>query len=147
MKASQLFGIQIKCESGEKEGYIMAISRVEDKIEGYICCNDRETEFFAASAGAKIKNGKMFAVKTGKRDRNSRNLKLGQPVYSEEGKFLGHVDDFTVTSNRLTGAQVGHRKFPFDRLAIGDVVIVRNDRTRTEIAAKDMFIGAITSTQ
>lgn len=147
MKASQLFGIQIKCESAQKEGYIMAISRVEDRIEGYICCNQQETEFFAASAGSKMKDGKLCAVKTGKRSKTSRNLKLGQPVYSEDGKFLGHVDDYDVTANRLTGALVGRRKFSFDRLTIGDVVIVRSDKTRTEIAAKDMFIGAITSTQ
>ncbi|MDE7076764.1 MAG: PRC-barrel domain-containing protein [Clostridia bacterium] len=147
MKASQLFGIQIKCESAQKEGYIMAISRVEDRIEGYICCNQQETEFFAESAGAKIKDGKLCALTTGKRSKASRNLKLGQPVYSEDGKFLGHVDDYEISANRLTGALVGRRKFPFERLTIGDVVIVRNDKTRTEIAAKDMFIGAITSTQ
>ena len=147
MKASQLFGIQIECKSADTEGYIMAVSRVEDKIEGYICCNERENEFFAASAGAKIKDGKMCAAKIGKRSKDSRNLKLGQPVYSEDGKFLGHVDDFIVNANRLTGAQVGRRKYPFERLAIGDVIILKNDNTRTEIAAKDMFIGAITSTQ
>ena len=147
MKASQLFGIQIKCKNGENEGYIMAISRVEDKIEGYICCNEQENEFFASSAGAKINGGLLCAVKTGKRSKGSRNLKLGQPVYGEDGKFIGYVDDYNINASRITGAQVGRRKFSFDRLTIGDVVIVKNDKTRTEIAAKDMFIGAITSTQ
>ncbi|MDE6790948.1 MAG: hypothetical protein K2J61_04420, partial [Clostridia bacterium] len=89
MKASQLFGIQIKCENAEKEGYIMAISRVEDRIEGYICCNQQETEFFAASAGAKLKDGILCAVKTGKRSKASRNLKLGQPVTVRTENFCG----------------------------------------------------------
>lgn len=145
MKASQLFGIPIKCKNAEKEGYIMAISRVGDRIEGYICCDERETEFFAESAGAKIRDGKMYAANTGKRSKESLKLKLGQPVFGEDGKYLGRVDDFTVTANRLTGAQVGRRKYPFARLTIGDAVILKNDRARTEIAAKDMFIDAITS--
>lgn len=143
MKASQIFCMPISSEDKKKRGYILAISCVKDTVEGYICCNEHENEFFAESAGAKFLNSSATFLLTGKENKKGYRLRLGQPLYSDGGRFLGHVDDFTLRGNRIVCAHVGKRKFAFDRLAISDVAILKNDEFSVEIAAKDMFIGAI----
>ena len=143
MKASQIFCMQIASEDKKKRGYILAISCVKDMIEGYICCDERETEFFAESAGTKFLNTSATFSVTGKENKKGYRLKLGVPLYSDSGKFLGYIDDFTFKGNRIAFAHTGKRKFAFDRLVLNDVAILKSDDVSTEIAAKDMFIGAL----
>lgn len=143
MKASQIFCTNISSKDKKKRGYIMSVSCVKDMIEGYICCNEHENEFFAESAGCEFSNGAATFLVTGKENKKGYRLKLGIPLYSDSGKFLGHIDDFTVKNNRLLYAHSGKRKFAFDRLIIGDVAILKNDVAQAEIAAKDMLIGAL----
>ena len=143
MKASQIFCMNIASEDKKKRGYILAISCVKDMIEGYICCDERENEFFAESAGTKFSNGAATFLLTGKENKKGYRLKLGVPLYSDCGKFLGHIDDFTFKGNRIAFAHVEKRKFAFDRLVLSDVAILKSDNLSAEIAAKDMFIGAI----
>lgn len=145
MKASQIFCTRISSKDKKKRGYIMSVSCVKDMIEGYICCNEQEKEFFAESAGCEFSNGAATFLVTGKENKKGYRLKLGLPLYSETGKFSGHIDDFTIKNNRILFAHVGKRRFAFDRLTIGDVAILKNEELTTEIAAKDMFIGAILS--
>lgn len=37
----------------------------------------------------------------------------------------------------------GKKKFAFNRLVLGDVIILKSEHSVAEIAAKDMFIGAL----
>ena len=143
MKASQIFCMQIASEDKKKRGYILAISCVKDMIEGYICCDERENEFFAESAGAKFSDGSVTFLVTGKENKKGYRLRLGQPLYSDGGKYLGQIDDFTIKSNRIVSAHSGKRKFAFDKLVLNDVAILKSGDYSTEIAAKDMFIGAM----
>ncbi|MDE6850840.1 MAG: hypothetical protein K2J54_05900 [Clostridia bacterium] len=143
MKASQIFCTNISSKDKKKRGYIMSVSCVKDMIEGYICCNENENEFFAESAGCEFSGGAATFLVTGKENKKGYRLKLGIPLYSDAGKFLGHIDDFTIKNNRLVFAHSGKRKFAFDRLVIGDVAILGRDGASVEIAAKDMIIGAL----
>lgn len=143
MKISQLYGKKIEGADKKRCGYILGISCIGDKIEGYICCNERESEFFAAWADVRFAGDGAMVLKTGKENKKASRLRLGQAVYSEEGKFLGHTEDFTAKGERLTCAHVGKKKYAFNRLILGDVIILKSDRAVAEIAAKDLFIGAI----
>ncbi len=143
MKASQIFCTNISSKDKKKRGYIMSVSCVKDMIEGYICCNEHENEFFAESAGCEFSGGAATFLVTGKENKKGYRLKLGIPLYSSDGKFLGLIDDFTIKSNRLIFAHSGKRKFAFERLVIGDVAILKDDGVSAEIAAKDMLIGAL----
>ncbi|MCM1545912.1 MAG: hypothetical protein NC033_02640 [Clostridiales bacterium] len=143
MKASQIFCMRIASENKKKRGYILAVSCVKDMIEGYICCDERENEFFAESAGVKFAGGEATFLLTGKENKKGYRLRLGQPLYSSGGKFLGYIDDYTVKGSRIVFAHSGKRKFPFSRLIVGDVVILRDEAAFAEIVAKDMFIGAL----
>lgn len=143
MKASEIFCTEIAGKDKKKRGYILAISCVNDMIEGYICCDERENEFFAESAGVRFLSGFATYSVTGKENKKGYRLKLGVPLYSDDGRFLGHIDDFTFKGNRIIFAHVGRRKFAFDKLALSDVAILKSNYPSAEIAAKDMFIGAI----
>ncbi|MCM1439097.1 MAG: hypothetical protein NC131_07820 [Roseburia sp.] len=143
MKASQIFCTEISSKDKKKRGYVLAVSCVKDMIEGYICCNENETEFFAESAGCQFSGGAAIFSVTGKENKKGYRLKLGIPVFSEAGKFLGQIDDYTIKDNRIVYANSCKRKFPFNRLILGDVAILKSGDTETEIVAKDMFIDAI----
>ncbi len=145
MKASEIFCKPVVCEDKKRRGYILGISCVEDLIEGYICCNERENEFFAESFGVKFTDESAVIIKVGKQSKRGVRLKLGYPLYSEAGKFLGHVEDFTVKGNKIVWAHVGKRKYPFTRLTLGDVAVLKSARADAETAAKDMFIDALCS--
>lgn len=143
MKASEIYCTKIAAKDEKKSGYILAICCVKDMIEGYICCDERENEFFAESAGVKFSGGSATYSVTGKENKKGYRLKLGVPLYSAGGKFLGYIDDFTFRGNRIALAHVGKRKYAFDKLILNDVAILKSDDVSVEIAAKDMFIGAM----
>lgn len=143
MKASEIYCMKISGKDKKTRGYILSISCVKDMIEGYICCDERENEFFAESAGVKFSNNAAIFSVTGRENKKGYRLKLGVPLYSDSGKFLGYIDDFTFKGNRIASAHVGKRKFAFDRLVLNDVAILKSDSVSVEIAAKDMFIGAM----
>lgn len=145
MKASQLFGITVLGKDKKKRGYVLAVSCAGNKIEGYVCCDESENEFFAESAGVKFTQESMHFSITGKENKNCRRLRLGRAVYTQDGKFLGCAEDFIIKGDRITHAQVGKRKIPFEKLTCGDVYILSDERTRAEIAAKDMLIDNILS--
>ncbi|MDE6690530.1 MAG: hypothetical protein K2K04_01025 [Clostridia bacterium] len=143
MKASEIYCMKIASKDKKKNGYILAICCVKDMIEGYICCDERENEFFAESAGVKFSTDSATFSVTGKENKKGYRLKLGVPLYSDNGKFLGYIDDFTFKGNRIAFAHVEKRKYAFDRLVLSDVAILKSDNLSAEIAAKDMFIGSI----
>ena len=136
----------MQARTKKNRGYILAITCDKNIIEGYICCDEHENEFFAESAGTKFSTGSATFLLTGKENKKGYRLKLGVPLYSDDGKFLGYIDDFTFKGNRIALAHVGKRKFAFDKLVLNDVAILKSDDRSAEIAAKDMFIGAICGT-
>lgn len=145
MKASQLYGNKIEQSGGKINGYILAISCAEDKIEGYICCDERENEFFAESAGLIYRGDKFLFKIKGKENKNCYRLRLGQAAFSDGGKFLGFIDDFIFKGDRIAFALIGRKKYAYSRLTLGDAVIVKTADKEAETAAKDMFISAILS--
>ncbi|MDE6558187.1 MAG: hypothetical protein K2K39_03665, partial [Clostridia bacterium] len=143
MKISQIFGADVELKDKKKRGYVMGVTCIEDVISGYICCDESENEFFADGLGARFTNGKLRALTCGKKSKKHRPLLLGRALYSEDGKFLGHVDDFTVKADRIIYAHCGNRKYPYSNVVFGDVAVLKNQKPLAEIAAKDMFITAI----
>lgn len=140
MLVSRLYGMKIVQKDQKKRGYILGISCVENEIEGYICCSESESEFFADGNNAVVCKEFMTFEKTAKRTKGGADLRLGRAVYSEKGKFLGNLDDCTVSKNKLNFALVGKKKYPFSRLILGDVIILKDEKLLAEVAAKNMLI-------
>lgn len=145
MKISNLYGKKIVSEDKKKNGVIMAISCVNGAIEGYICFDENEKEFFALSQGVRVLKDKATFKHLGEESKKSFRLRLGIPAFTQEGKYLGNVSDFSVIGGRLCATYIGNKKYPADNLFVSDAVIIKPpaQKMQAEIAAKDMFIGVL----
>lgn len=143
MKLSRLYGMQIESKDKKIRGYILGITCVNDTIDGYICCNERQKEFFAKGENCSLRKGVLRFGETGKRGENSAVLRLNRAVFAKNGKFCGNLQDCDVRGNNIVSATVSKRKIPFKRIIVGDVFILDDNNTGAEIAAKDMFIDAL----
>lgn len=145
MKISNLYGKKIESEDKKTHGVIMAISCAKNEIDGYICFDQDEKEFFVSAAGTKILRDKVTFKRLGKRQKGAFNLRLGLPVFHEHGKFVGTVTDCSVMGGKLAAVFCNNKRFNADTLSIGDAVIIKAqpDKKEVELAAKDMFINAM----
>ena len=145
MKISSLFGKKIESEDKTRHGVIMAISCNNNVIEGYICFDENEKEFFASAHGTKVLKDKVTFKWLSREEKTSTRLRLGVPAFSSDGKYLGNVCDYSAVSGTICAVIIGNKKYTAENLSISDAVIVKQSakNLQTEIAAKDMFIGAI----
>lgn len=147
MKLSQIFGLQAISKDGKMSGYVVAVVRLGDEVLGFVCSDERETEFFAGGKDATIRGDKLCFKASGKVPKSGKKIRLGYPVYSHRGKFLGHAEDFILNDGKIVYMIIGKKKYAFDGLEIGDAVIVGDARAKTEVVAKDMLIGTVLSMQ
>ena len=145
MKISNLFGKKIESEDKTKHGVIMAISCNKNTVDGYICFDENEKEFFASAHGAKVLKDKVIFKWISREEKNSSRLRLGVPAFNSDGKYLGKVCDYSVVSGEICAVFIGNKKYSADNLSFSDAVIVRNStqKLQTEIVAKDMLIGVL----
>lgn len=143
MKLSRLYGMEIESKDKKIRGHILGITCVNGTIDGYICCNERQKEFFAKSENCSFRKGVLRFNETGKRSQNSEILRLNRAVFAKNGKLFGVLQDCDVRGNTIVSATVSKRKIPFNRIIVGDVFILDDDNSGAEIAAKDMFIDAL----
>lgn len=139
MKLSKLYGMQIASEDKKTRGYILGITCAGDKIDGYICCDQSENEFYAKAENLKFRGESAVFSSTGNPAENAYALRLGRAAYDESGKFLGLLEDCLFKGDRIETACIARKKYSFSSLAVGDIVILKSG----EVAAKDMFIDVI----
>ncbi|MGN0812915.1 MAG: hypothetical protein ACI4MQ_05375 [Candidatus Coproplasma sp.] len=151
MKISTLFGKIIESEDKKKHGVIMAISCAKNVIEGYICFDENEKEFFVSASGTRVLKDKVIFKWLSREEKTSSRLRLGVPAFSQDGKFLGNVTDYSAVSGRICAVFICNKKYSAENLSVSDAVIVKQivkqsvEKLQTEIAAKDMFINALCS--
>ncbi|MGN0804728.1 MAG: hypothetical protein ACI4MS_05040 [Candidatus Coproplasma sp.] len=143
MKISQLYGKKITATNNAKQGVIFAVSCHKKAIDGYICFDENEKEFFANAKNSHITGDVVTFENLGKESKDSFRLRLGLPVYNQDGKFLGNLCDCIIKGGVITGAVCGNKRLPFCDLTFGDAVILKDTRTQSELIAKNMFINAV----
>ncbi|MGN0805830.1 MAG: hypothetical protein ACI4MC_02220 [Candidatus Coproplasma sp.] len=145
MKISNLYGKRIESEDKKRCGVIMAICCAENVIDGYICFDEDEKEFFASACGTRVLKDKVTFTKLGKEKKNSFRLRLGVPVFSQEGKHVGNVTDCSVMGGKLCTVFIKNKKYSAEEVCVSDAVIIKPSagKAEAERAAKDMFIGAL----
>ena len=146
MKISEILLTPVEATDAFDGGYILSVCRDGDVVSGYVCCDENENEHFVPAKKMKFDGGCAKAAATGKTKKKNTFVRLGYPLYADNGKYLGRIDDFTVRGGKLVTAFAGNKRYPCSRLAFGDVAILKNDRAEAESAAKNMFIGAMLST-
>ncbi|MGN1061126.1 MAG: hypothetical protein ACI4QN_05275 [Candidatus Coproplasma sp.] len=145
MKISKLYGKRIESEDKKTHGVIMAISCAKNVIEGYICFDEDEKEFFVSAVGTRVLKDKVTFKYLGKEKKTAFRLRLGVPVFTQEGKYLGNVTDSSVMGGRLCAVFIKNKKYSAEEVCVSDAVIIKPPASKAEIelAAKNMFIGAL----
>ena len=141
MKISKLYGRRIEGGDGRADGTILGVDFDGTKICGILAADDEQREFYVAADDLVLKRNASYKMAT-KKPASFNGLKLGRAAYSEDGIFLGYLEDITTDNLTLSKAKIGAKSYAFDSLIMGDVIIVRGKRY-AEIAAKDMFIDAL----
>ena len=141
MKISKLYGRRIEGSDGRADGTILGVDFDGTKICGILAADDEQREFYVAADDLVLKRNASYKTAT-KKPASFNGLKLGRAAYSEDGIFLGYLEDITTDNLTLSKAKIGAKSYSFDSLIMGDVIIVRGKRY-AEIAAKDMFIDAL----
>ncbi|MDE6598281.1 MAG: hypothetical protein K2K60_06550 [Clostridia bacterium] len=125
MKVSLFYGMKVESSSG-KRGYVISVNVNGGRLECLVCADEDENEF-----SVDVKN--IISVKESIKfeDRESAikastPLRLGKPVYDNDGMYMGTLTDFSVEKNVLSAAFVGRKKFSADDLVCGDAVIVKS---------------------
>lgn len=142
MKISRLFGQKIYTDGDE--GVILGIDFAEGRIAGFIIADGSLNERYACAKDVTL-GKKIVCRKTTKKPALINGLKLGRAAFDEEGNFVGYLKDVEAHGFELVSARIGNASYPFSQIAAGDAVIVHG-RTLAAMAAKDMFIGALCST-
>lgn len=141
MKISKLYGRRIEGGEGRADGTILGVDFDGTKICGILAADDEQREFYVVADDLVLKRNASYKTAT-KKPASFNGLKLGRAAYSEDGIFLGYLEDITTDNLTLSKAKIGAKSYSFDSLIMGDVIIVRGKRY-AEIAAKDMFIDAL----
>ena len=141
MKISKLYGKRITGGDGRADGTILSVDFDGRKISGILAADDEQREFYVAAEDMVWKRNLSYK-RAAKKPVSFNGLKLGRAAYSEDGIFLGYLEEITTDNLALSKAKIGTKSYAFNCLILGDVVIVRGKRY-AETAAKDMFIDAL----
>lgn len=142
MKVSNLLGTEILSEDKKMRVTVMSVCHAKNEIEGYICFNERQNEFFIERLYIS-KNKQVYFKEAKKAKAKQGKLRLGLPAYTHQGKYLGRVEDYFICGTRLSKVKINSRQYDADCVSVGNAAIVNDTaaKAQAEIAAKDMFIA------
>lgn len=144
MKISELYGKQVESEDGKTKGYVLGVSCDGDRIEFLLCSDQNEKEFFIEVGCIKSVGEKIIYEDALSKLKRTRLLRLGKASYNGSGKFMGHFEDCECNDFVLQTAVIGKKKYDFNRLICGDVILIKDkDRAEKLPAPHEMFIEAI----
>ena len=137
MKISFFYGMKVESTAG-KSGYVVGVNVRGDRLECLKCADANENEF-SVDAQNILKYGedKIIFEDREAAIRNSVPMRLGKPVFDDNGNYLGILEDFAVDCDTLTTAYVGKKKFSANELVCGDAVIVKPQRVLKSDVKKD----------
>lgn len=137
MKISFFYGMKVESTAG-KSGYVVGVNVRGDRLECLKCADANENEF-SVDAQNILKYGEDKIVFEDREAaiRNSVPMRLGKPVFDDNGNYIGILEDFAVDCDTLTTAFVGKKKFSANELVCGDAVIVKPQRVLKSDVKKD----------
>ena len=135
MKLSKIFGKRI-VSAGGKDGYVISVNAVGQSLF-FVCADDNEREFTVdmqsvlSFGDSIIYDGKACAKKA------AAPVRLGRAGFDMRGRYLGNLEDFTVSGGKLKTAKIGKKNYPAEGLILGDVIIVKDLRRLKSDVVKD----------
>lgn len=136
MVISELYGKNVESTSGRK-GYVISVNGSSGKVECLVCADGEENEFFVdfrdiVSIGAKI----VYEDRSAEM-KKAKPIKIGLAAYDDGGKFLGNVEDYSLSGEKIVVAKIGKKSYPAENLILGDAVIVKKTKQLNKNVVKD----------
>lgn len=128
MKISEIYGKIVESVSG-KRGYVLRIMACRGEIECFICADEDEREFVVDMRSVKSIGEKIIYEDRESAMSKSHEISLGRASYDAQGNYLGNLEEFTFSGNRLLKAKIGKKSYSAAELYCNDAIIV-NDATR-----------------
>ena len=127
MKLSQFYGKKILSTAG-REGYIISVGANADRSLSFLCADLNEREFTVDMESVLRLGDYVIYEDSENAKRATVPLRLGRACFDTSGKYLGNLEDFTVSRGKLKTAKIGKKNYPAEGLITGDVIIVRELR-------------------
>lgn len=136
MNVSIFYGKKIESTAGKK-GYVISVNATAGRLECLGCADEDENEFIVD-----VKNIISYGDTILFDDRESaikaaKPIRLGCAGFDEKGNFLGTLQEYTFSKNRLLKAKIGKKKYPSDGIVCGDIVIVKGAKKLKHDVIKD----------
>lgn len=136
MKLSSVYGMETTGKDG-KSGYVVSVHASGGKLRYFICADENEKEF-TVEAGAVIKYGERIVFKSCcPNPEPAPAVRLGRAVFDDRGAYMGLLEDFTFSGEKILKAKVGKKNYPADGLVYGDVIIIKTGRKLRGDVKKD----------
>lgn len=144
MKVSNLLGIEILSKDKKMRVTVMSVCHAKNQIEGYICFNESQNKLFIERLYVG-KDKQVYFNEFKKVRKKYKSLRLGLPAYTNQGKYLGRVEDYLICGTHLSKVKINSRQYNANYITLGNAAIVNvaTQKTQAEIAAKDMFIATL----
>ena len=137
MKISEFYGKKVESTAGKK-GYVISVNANAGKLECLICADEDENEFavdikniVSAENNLIIYEDRESAIKA------SRPLRLGCAGFDEKGVYLGNLEEYTFSKNKLLKAKIGKKTYSADGILLGDIIIVKKIKRVNADVVKD----------
>lgn len=124
MKVSDFFGKRILSTAG-REGYVIGMSAGEHSL--FLICADSDEREFAVDMQCvlSVKEHIIFNGSTAQ-PQTARPIRLGRAGFDMKGRYLGNLEDFTLSGGKLKTAKIGKKNYPAEGIISGDVIIVKD---------------------
>ena len=134
MKVSDLYGKKIESTAGKK-GYIISVNANAGRLECLICADEDENEFAVdINSIVSVENNKIIYEDRESAIKAAKPLRLGCAGFDENGAYLGFLEEYTFSKNKLLKAK---KPSPADSVLTGDVAIVKRVKRIKADVVKD----------
>ena len=137
MKVSDLYGKNIE-STACKKGYIISVNANAGRLECLICADEDENEFVVdINSIVSVENNKIIYEDRESAIKAAKPLRLGCAGFDENGAYLGFLEEYTFSKNKLLKAKIGKKTYPADSVLTGDVAIVKRVKRIKADVVKD----------
>lgn len=125
MNVSEFYGKKVESTAGKK-GYVISVNAYEGKLECLICADEDENEFAVDVKNiVTLENNLIVYEDRESAIKASKPLRLGCAGFDEKGVYLGNLEEYTFSKNKLLKAKIGKKTYPAEGVLLGDVAIVK----------------------
>lgn len=136
MKISSIYGKKVESTAGRR-GYVISVNANGGRLECLVCADEEENEFSIDVKNIISIDNKIIYEDRERAIKTAKPLRLGCAGFDEKGNYLGILEEFTYSKNKLLKAKIGKKTYPAEGLLTGDVIIVKRVKRVNADIVKD----------